>query len=99
VAGYYSATQQHNAAAPLADFCTAAYCVERHGNRRGGPAHISPALADSLSAASGAVPNFDAPSDCAHHATFTKITIENRPSTVKFAVISLVPLTLAKRPP
>jgi hypothetical protein len=25
VAGYYSATRQHNAAAPLADFCTAAY--------------------------------------------------------------------------
>jgi integrase len=25
VAGYYSATQRHNAAAPLADFCTAAY--------------------------------------------------------------------------
>ena len=25
MAGYYSATQQHNAAAPLADFCTAAY--------------------------------------------------------------------------
>jgi len=25
VVGYYSATRQHNAAAPLADFCTAAY--------------------------------------------------------------------------
>jgi hypothetical protein len=25
VAGYYSATRQQNAAAPLADFCTAAY--------------------------------------------------------------------------
>jgi phage terminase large subunit len=25
VAGYYAATRQHNAAAPLADFCTAAY--------------------------------------------------------------------------
>jgi hypothetical protein len=25
VAGYYSATPQHNAAAPLADFCTTAY--------------------------------------------------------------------------
>ena len=25
MAGYYSATQQHNAAAPLADFPTAAY--------------------------------------------------------------------------
>ena len=25
MAGYYSATQQHNAAAPLADFSTAAY--------------------------------------------------------------------------
>jgi hypothetical protein len=29
VAGYYSATQQHNAAAPLADFCTAAYTADR----------------------------------------------------------------------
>jgi hypothetical protein len=28
VAGYYSATQQHNAAAPLADFCTAAYRID-----------------------------------------------------------------------
>jgi two-component sensor histidine kinase len=27
VAGYYSATQRHNAAAPLADFCTAAYSM------------------------------------------------------------------------
>jgi hypothetical protein len=29
VAGYYAATRQHNAAAPLADFCTAAYIKEQ----------------------------------------------------------------------
>jgi two-component sensor histidine kinase len=33
VAGYYSATQQHNAAAPLADFCTAAYMITEERGR------------------------------------------------------------------
>jgi hypothetical protein len=32
VAGYYSATQRHRAAAPLAQFCTAAYILELNGD-------------------------------------------------------------------
>ena len=35
MAGYYSATRQHRAAAPLADFCTAAYSPEARQHQVG----------------------------------------------------------------